>query len=109
LRLLSLEAAVNKSPRKSFPKPPNAVPLPAHVKPTGPIKLLSKKDVLELIGVSNVTLWSMIRRGDFPPARQLGPDGAQHSKIGWIDCEVYEVLANLPRRMPKGSTLEKAQ
>ncbi len=66
--------------------------------------MLSKKEVMKIAGIgSYVTLWSMIRRGDFPPARQLGPDGGSHSKIGWIDVEVYEALANRPRRFPKGS------
>jgi len=50
-----------------------------------------------------VTLWHMIRRGSFPAARQFGPDGAHRATIGWIDSEVYEAIANAPRRFPRGS------
>lgn len=88
--------------RRTFPKPPPAVPLPTRVKATGPIRFLAKKEVLSLLGVTNVTLWSMIQRGDFPAGRQLGPDGGRHSKIAWIDSEVYDAIANTPRRIPRG-------
>jgi predicted DNA-binding transcriptional regulator AlpA len=67
------------------------------------VKLLSKPEVLALVGVSYATLWDWIRQGRFPAARQLGPDGGHRSKQGWIDTEVYAAIANAPRRLPKGS------
>jgi len=94
---------VTKRPKKPFPKPRKAVPVSEPVAPTGPIKLLSKKEVLAIIGVTNVTLWDWIRKGRFPAAVVIGPDGGHRSKQGWIDTEVYSAIANAPRRLPKGS------
>ena len=90
-------------PKKPFPKPQPSVPLAAQVRPTGPITVLSKAEVLKILGVSHVTLWHMIRRGSFPAPRQFGPDGTRRATIGWIDSEVYAAIANAPRRFPKGS------
>jgi len=94
---------IKSLPKKPFPKPQPSVPLAAAVRPTGPIRVLPKGEVLEILGVSYVTLWHMIRRGSFPAARQFGPDGAHRATIGWIDSEVYEAIANAPRRFPRGS------
>jgi predicted DNA-binding transcriptional regulator AlpA len=94
---------IKSLPKKPFTKPQPSVPLAAPVRPTGPISILSKGEVLEILGVSPVTLWCMIRRGSFPAPRQFGPEGTHRAKIGWIDSEVYEAIANAPRRFPKGS------
>ncbi len=88
---------------RPFPKPPKSVPPSAPVEATGPIKLLSKKEVLAVLGVTNVTLWDWIRKGRFPAAVVVGPPDKHRSKIGWIDTEVYRAIANAPRRMPKGT------
>jgi predicted DNA-binding transcriptional regulator AlpA len=62
------------------------------------VRLLSKQEVLDLLPVkSQVSLWSWIRDGKFPPSREIG------GSVGWIDAEVYAFLANLPQRLPKGS------
>jgi predicted DNA-binding transcriptional regulator AlpA len=90
-------------PKKPFPKPPKAVPVAEPAALTGPVKLLSKKQVLEIVGVSHVTLRDMIRRGTFPAPRVIGKDGGGRSKIGWVDAEVYAAINNAPRRFPKGS------
>jgi predicted DNA-binding transcriptional regulator AlpA len=98
------KSARGTTPSRSFPKPTKAVPLPAAAKAGGPIKLLSKSEVLSILGVSHVTLWSWVKAGSFPPARVLGPpDGGHRSRMGWIDSEVYEHIANAPRKLPKGS------
>ncbi len=39
---------------------------------------LRQSQVLEMIGVSRITLWSWRRRGLFPAPRRLGPN-----TIGW--------------------------
>jgi predicted DNA-binding transcriptional regulator AlpA len=93
-------AAANVRP---FPKHVPAVPLSAPVEVTGPFKLLSKKEVLAILGVTSVTLWDWIKQGYFPAAVVVGPDGGHRSKQGWIDTEVYKAIANSPRRLPKGS------
>lgn len=68
-------------------------------------ELLSKDQVLKLLGgVSHVTLWDMIRRGIFPNARVISKDGGHRSAIRWIAHECYAAIANMPKRIPKGST-----
>jgi predicted DNA-binding transcriptional regulator AlpA len=90
--------------KKPFPAMPKAVPVAEPATLTGPVKLLSKKQVLEIFGVSHVTLRDWIRRGIFPPPVVLGPDGGGRSTIAWIDSEVYAHIANAPRRLPTGAT-----
>jgi predicted DNA-binding transcriptional regulator AlpA len=69
---------------------------------TTPVKLLSKKEVLSILGVSHVTLWNWITAGLFPQSREIGPPGGNRTKIGWLDTEVYSFLANAPKRKLKG-------
>jgi predicted DNA-binding transcriptional regulator AlpA len=92
------------TPPGQFPEPQKAVPLPAPVEVTGPIRILTKEDVCRLINnISGTTLWNYIRDEGFPPARVFGPDRGRRSIIGWIDTEVYTWIANRPQRLPKGS------
>jgi predicted DNA-binding transcriptional regulator AlpA len=93
-----------QQPGSTFPKLSKPVPIAEPVEVSGPVKLLSKKEVLAIVGVCNVTLRSWIMAGRFPAPRVLGPpDGGHRSRMGWIDTEVYAAIANAPRRMPKGS------
>src|SRR5262245_16927940 len=96
-------------PKKPFPKPPKAVPVAQPATLTGPVKWLSKKQVLEILGVSHVTLREYIRQGKFPPPRIIGKDGGGRSKIGWVDAEVYAAINNAPRRLPKGAKVPEAE
>jgi predicted DNA-binding transcriptional regulator AlpA len=96
-------------PKKPFPKPPKPVPVPGPSAPTGPIKFLSKKQVLEKVGVSHVTLREYIKLGLFPPPRVLGPGNGSRSKIGWIEFEVDTHINNLPKRLPKGFKAPEAE
>jgi predicted DNA-binding transcriptional regulator AlpA len=73
---------------------------------TTPIKkMLNKKEVLDLVGVSSVTLWDWIQKGIFPAAVVIGPEGGHRSTQRWIDHEVQTFLANAPRRRPRGSVV----
>jgi predicted DNA-binding transcriptional regulator AlpA len=68
-------------------------------------ELLTKDQVLKLCGgITHVTLWDWIRQGKFPPARVPGKDGGHRTAIRWIASEVYAAIANMPKRIPKGST-----
>jgi predicted DNA-binding transcriptional regulator AlpA len=88
-----------KSKGEPFPKPRSVKPS-SPVKVMGPIKLISKKEVLaKLDGISNSTLWDYIRQGRIPPAVQIGPEGGNRSKIAWIESEVDEAIVKLPRRV----------
>lgn len=93
--------------KRPFPNPSPAVPLstPAELPEAARgFELLTKDQVLKLLGVSHVTLWDMIRRGLFPHARVISKDGGHRSAIRWIASEVYSAIANSPKRIPKGST-----
>jgi predicted DNA-binding transcriptional regulator AlpA len=73
----------------------------------GPVRVLSKADVMEKVRVrSYLTLRSWIISGGFPAARELGP-GQGRSLVGWLSSEVDEWLANRPLRLPKGSKVER--
>jgi predicted DNA-binding transcriptional regulator AlpA len=80
-----------------------AVVLPKKATPATatPIKFLTREEVLALIGVSYVTLWTWIRDGKFPPARELVGD-AKRNRIVWIESEVQAWMASRPKRLPVG-------
>jgi predicted DNA-binding transcriptional regulator AlpA len=61
-----------------------------------PVRLLSKPEVLAITNVSYPTLWSWMRRGEFPRARIAG------SKNFWRSDEVDAWLAGLQVRRLKG-------
>ncbi len=91
-----------KSKPKSKTKTALPVPTDAFAAPTT-VKFLTKKEVLQLVGVSYSTLWSWIRDNQFPPARELNPGGVGHAKIMWIESEVLHWMATRPQRLPKGA------
>jgi len=60
------------------------------------LRFLSKPEVLERVGVSYQTIWRWMVRGDFPRARRLNAPGTKTAKIGWLEHEVNEWIANRP-------------
>jgi prophage regulatory protein len=48
---------------------------------TGLRRMLSEKQVLEIVPVSPVTLWRMVKRGEFPSPTFLSPN----KKFWWLD------------------------
>ena len=61
--------------------------------------LLSKRDVLAIVGVSYPTLWSMMRANTFPRSRKVG------GQSKWVSSEVAAWLAALPKTRLKGDAL----
>ena len=61
--------------------------------------LLSKRDVLAIVGVSYPTLWSMMRANTFPRSRKVG------GQSKWVSSEVAAWLAALPKSRLKGDPL----
>ena len=47
------------------------------------LHLLTKGEVLELVGVSYPCLWSWIRDGKFPPGRSIGVGAKGH--VAWVE------------------------
>jgi predicted DNA-binding transcriptional regulator AlpA len=66
------------------------------------VRLLSKPEVLDRVGVSYPTLWAWMRAGRFPRSRELG------GKVCWIASEVNAWLASLPQTRLKGDAAEAA-
>jgi predicted DNA-binding transcriptional regulator AlpA len=59
-------------------------------------RLLSKGDVLDKVGLSYVSVWKLMREGAFPRSVVVG------GKVAWLEHEVDEFIAKLPRRRLKG-------
>jgi predicted DNA-binding transcriptional regulator AlpA len=60
------------------------------------VRLLSKREVLAIVGVSYPTLWSMMCANTFPRSRKVG------GQSKWLSSEVAAWLAALPRSRLKG-------
>ena len=61
-------------------------------------KLLTKQEVINLIGFSYGTIWLWMRQGRFP--RSLVVPGSD--RVRWHEREIREWLDNLPRQRLKG-------
>ena len=62
----------------------------------GQVRLPSKYEVIDRVGVTYVTLWKWMREGKFPRSREL------HGKSAWIASEVEEWIQARPIRRLKG-------
>jgi prophage regulatory protein len=61
-------------------------------------RILSVRQVSEVIGLSRATIWRLGRRGDFPKAVALSP-----GRVGWPE---HAVRAWLQQRMEAASQTE---
>jgi predicted DNA-binding transcriptional regulator AlpA len=59
-------------------------------------RLLTKAEVLALLGVSYTTIFTWMRGAGF--VHRLGPSGGRSTKIAWLADEVYAWIAFRPRR-----------
>ena len=57
------------------------------------IKILTKRQVLDRVPLSYPSIWSMMKKGTFPRSRELSEE-----RIGWIEAEIDNWIANLPVR-----------
>jgi predicted DNA-binding transcriptional regulator AlpA len=60
------------------------------------LRLISKPELLKIVGVSFVTIWSWMRQGTFPRSRVV------HGKSMWLSTDVDAWVAALPRTKLKG-------
>jgi predicted DNA-binding transcriptional regulator AlpA len=58
--------------------------------------LLSKREVLAVVGVTYPTLWAWMRAGTFPRSRVVG------GKSKWLSTEIEAWMTDLPVRRLKG-------
>jgi prophage regulatory protein len=87
----SAEVTATHLPRSSTEGEPIARPLALWQPSDAWGSYLRTDEVLRLLGVSRVTLWSWRRRGLFPRARRLGPN-----TIGWPAEEIQAWKASRP-------------
>jgi len=80
-----------------------AVSDPAVYDARGPPRLIFKAELLRLVGVAYSSIFSWMRAGKFPLAREIGP-GGRATKIAWLESEVMAWLASRPQRKIKPST-----
>jgi predicted DNA-binding transcriptional regulator AlpA len=66
------------------------------------IRLLTKREVIDMTHVSYPTLWSWMRQGKFPRSRVTG------RKIVWLASEVEAWMLALPVRELKGDAKKSA-
>jgi prophage regulatory protein len=55
-----------------------------------PVRLLSRKEVLDRVGLSYPNIWSQMANGKFPRSRSLG------GKIAWIESEIDDWIMSRP-------------
>lgn len=66
------------------------------IKAESAVRLISKPEVLDRVGVTFPTIWKWMREGKFPRSRELG------GKSCWIESEVEAWINALPTRRLKG-------
>jgi excisionase family DNA binding protein len=66
------------------------------IKTTTGARLLSKPEVCDRIGVSYQTIWTWMRRNEFPRSRVIG------GKICWLESEIEAWMKALPKSRLKG-------
>jgi|UniRef100_A0A7C3SI69 prophage regulatory protein len=55
-------------------------------------RILRKRTVLALTGISNSTLWRLERQGKFPARRRISP-----RLVGWLQSDVLNWLNSRPQ------------
>lgn len=68
-----------------------------------PVRLLTKRDVIQITSVSYPTIWAWMRAGTFPRSRIVG------GQSRWRSDEIEEWLATLPVRQLKGDIASELQ
>jgi prophage regulatory protein len=75
--------------------------MPDQGQQTGPIRLLTKKQLRELVPLAYSSIWELMRRGEFPKALRIG-----RQRVAWREDEVREWIESRPRQELKASEEE---
>ena len=67
-------------------------------------RLIRKKEVLQRVGLSYPTIWSMMREGAFPRSIRL-TDGPS-AKVAWLESDIDQWMAARPQQKLKGDASE---
>ena len=75
----------------------SSTPAPAAQFEGAPVRLLSKAETCDRVGKTFPTIWSWMRQGKFPQARDCG------GRPAWVESEINAWIAGLPKRQYKAS------
>jgi prophage regulatory protein len=56
------------------------------------MKILKQTEVVQLTGLSRVTIWRLGQKGEFPEKIVLSPN-----RVGWLENEVSDWITSRPR------------
>ncbi len=72
-------------------------PIPSSIPHTGPVttRFLRKAEILKATGLSDTTIWRLVKNGKFPQPYKIGPNS-----IAWRECD-YERWATDPAAWSK--------
>jgi predicted DNA-binding transcriptional regulator AlpA len=62
------------------------------------IKLIFKEELCRLIGASYTSIYSWMRRNEFPRPIVLSPASGRSCRVAWLGAEIQQWLATRPRR-----------
>ena len=68
---------------------------PARTAATAKPRLVFKAEVCDRVGLTFVSIWGLMRTGEFPLSRKVG--SGKMSKIAWTEDEIADWIANRPR------------
>ena len=57
-----------------------------------PPRILNIDEVIYRTDLARATIYRMVKRGDFPSARQVGP-----RRVGWLESTITKWILNLPK------------
>jgi prophage regulatory protein len=61
----------------------------------GSDRIIRKRELRQITGLSDTTIWRRIKAGKFPPSRNLSS-----SAVGWLESEVMAWMKGLPISEP---------
>jgi prophage regulatory protein len=62
-------------------------------------KLVGRREVLERVPLTYVTIWKMMQAGTFPRSREIG------GKVAWLESEIDAWIASRPIVKLKGDAI----
>lgn len=76
--------------------------MPGNNNNTTSYRLLSKKQLLEIVPLSYPTIWKLIRAGEFPRGLEMARNGDRVTRVCWREDEALSWIEKLPRQQLKG-------
>ena len=67
-------------------------------------RLMSREEVCEIVGLTYVTIWHKMQRGEFPRTVALG--GHPRNGVRWRQSSIEKWIAELPDAPIKGDKVE---